>query len=203
MLNKIIPAIEKAFDQILSLDPQKQALLKSLDGHPISINITDYGTCINLIPEKNKIKILNNSNINVSAELTASSLNFLKALFNDMPQMLFYSKEIKLKGSLKTVLAWQRFYIGLSPELSYWLEPYLGKTLTYQLSKPLQWLKSSAKSFIRKSNDELTEFLQEEALLFPPKEAVEDFRHDLLLLGVKLDQLEHKLNQLKEGYSEK
>ncbi|TNF69500.1 MAG: hypothetical protein EP298_03165 [Gammaproteobacteria bacterium] len=198
MINIFIPAVESIINNVIKLDPQSQTLINNLNNESILLNITDWNLKIIIKPFGNSIQLLPyKDDDKPRAELSASFTSFIKACFSDMPQMLFYNKEIKLKGSLKTVLAWNRFYLALAPELSYWLEPYLGKTLTYYLSQPMKWLKTSLTSFKEKSSIELSEFLKEELLLFPPKEQADDFNHDILLISIDADRIEDKLNRIK------
>ncbi|MCF6766575.1 SCP2 sterol-binding domain-containing protein [Thiotrichales bacterium 19S3-7] len=200
MIYTFIPAFEKVINRIIRFDPQSETLINRLNGESILLRITDFNITVIVKALSNEIQLSPYTDGDTfNAELSATLPSFIKAAISDMPQMLFYSKEIKLKGSLKTVLAWNRFYLALAPELSFWLEPYLGKSMTYHLGQPLKWLKSALISLKEKSSTELSEYLKEELLLFPPKEQSEDFSHDILMTSISAERVEHKFNCLIKG----
>lgn len=197
MLNALTMFTEKVTNKILKLDPQAEILLQKLNSESLALYFTDWNLRLVLIPNEKNIQFYQNKDMPADAELSGSSSAFIKALFDDMPQMLFYSKELQLKGTLKTVLAWRKLYLALSPELSYWLEPYLGQTLTYHLSKPMNWLKNTVNQFRKTTTYELREYITEEAKFFPAKEAVNNLNHNILLTGIDAERIQQKLYQLK------
>lgn len=197
MFSVFIPLLESAINRIISLDPEKKSLLKILNNEAITIYLNDWDLKLTFIPTEHGFHIYEDSEIKANATLSGDLISFLKISQSDLPQMSFYSKEIKLSGQLKTVLAYRRFYLALSPELSFWLEPYLGKTFTHFALKPLKQIKSIFKSLTDKTKTDLTEYLQEEKALFPPKEIIDDFYHDILITNIDAERLVLKFEQIK------
>jgi ubiquinone biosynthesis protein UbiJ len=105
-------------------------------------------------------------------------------------------KELTISGDLAAVEAFKKLFSQLDLNLEEQLAPIIGDAFAFKLGKTLQQAANLFKKTTLRMRDNSREFLQEETLIVPPAEMVEDFANDIQKLNRDIDRLTHRVKTL-------
>lgn len=168
IVQQAAPALEKAINMALSLDPGAQKYLKPLEGCVLQIYFTAAKRSIFFTAQDSKVALLNNHD-SPDVTLSGKMIAFVKLAYTDDKQQLFRSKEIELAGDAVRAQQIQRFMANIKLDWEALLAEVVGDVPAHALSTSIRqgigWGKSLSSNFLT----DLEEFIKYELRLLPNK----------------------------------
>lgn len=195
LLNTLAPAVEKAINAALSMDPGSQKKLHPLRGCVLEINIRSTRRSIFFGVKDDKIILMPNDDT-PSVRLEGSLFALIKlASYNDK-KPLFKSKEIVLSGDAVRTEQIQNFIRNINVDWEGVLAEVIGDVPAHFLGSSvrqgLSWSKMLSQSFLR----DVEEFIKYEVRLIPGKALASKQFAAVDKLRLATDQLEARFKSL-------
>lgn len=195
MKDFLLQTAEKLLNGYLSLDPESVKRLLALDKKIISLHAGMTHFQIKILSGR---IYLQDAIEEPHVLIRGTPFSFLHAALLKENRKSFFTDHIIIEGDLE--LGQQ--IIDLFDELEIDWEEYLSKVTgdvaAHQIGnvarKTHDFLKRAQQSFLKQTS----EYVHEEALLFPPREALEDFFQEIDELRMHADRLEQQVARLKE-----
>lgn len=190
-------SLETAINRYLSLDPESHARLFALDGKLITIELLAISYTLPLKIVGGKIVILSESPEKPDVVIRGTPLSLLHmSLSEDRKQ--FFADDVQIEGDLE--LGQQ--IIDLFDEMEIDWEEHTSRVIGDIPAHQFGRFIKEAKAMMQRAKDSLmqniNEYVHEEKLIFPPKEALHDFFNDIDLLRMDADRLEARVMRLKK-----
>ena len=188
--------LESAVNLALKADPEYRSLLQSLHGKSMSIKLSDFPFCLTLIPLESRLTIHLNGDEKASVLIAGMSSDLIALGLSDHPQSVLGERHIDVNGNLHVLMAYQKLLHQLDLDWEGLLARYVGDMPARELCRPARATQKWAKAALSSARLDITEYLQEEARLFPPREAVQDFYEDIISLKNQIERLEKRTDHL-------
>ncbi len=186
--------LETIVNQVLTLDPQKDALLKKLHSQTLTIKITDWNLSLTITPSETHLNFSNEIPEDESDCLIEGNLTgFIKMALASEPQAIIQTGEINQQGNIHVLQNYQALYQALDIDWEYHLAEIIGTTPAHLFLKPFKSIKDWTVDSHQKFKHETDEYLHEEARCFPPAEEINDFYDDIQTLRNDVDRMEAKI----------
>jgi len=194
MLNSLLcQALSLFINPCIALDPEIESLLTNLNGKTLGINIIDWNITLTFCPDKTSLNITSSLD-KADATLTGKLFDLACLGVSNNPQVYLTKGQISLEGSIQILEAYQQFFNALELDWEGFLATFLGDIIAHQLVKTITQFLAVQKKNQQRTLLDITEYLQEEKQLFPPREEVEDFFDDIQDLVDAVDRLERNIN---------
>ena len=195
MLNTMLSqALTLFINPCLSLDPEFVTLLASLKGKTFGVKIEDWNLEFAFIPKKSRIEV-EPSAAKTDILLTGKLFDLACLALSKNPQTLLSTGKVSIDGPLGILEAYQAFFNHLELDWEGFLANFMGDTLAHKIVKSLREFIDLQKKNHQRSLLDITEYVQEEKQLFPPREEVEDFFADISELADDIARLEVRIAQ--------
>ena len=185
--------LQHAINLAIKTNPQLQTSVAELAAKSLSIHITDWQLSATIIPTTTELLLQLNGNGKASVEIHGKLADLMALGMSEQPQSVLIERHIEVNGSLQVLMQYQKAFKQLQFDWEVWLSRLVGPTIAHQVCRPVKasgnWLKATAHS----THLDVIEYLQEEAQLLPPKEAVADFYEDIVTLQNRLDRLAQRI----------
>ncbi len=197
--------IETALNRYLALDPESRQRLLLLEGKVILIVMPLTAALAN----DNAITLtlnIHNGKINVSAShapspdviIKGTPLSLLHMSLNKENRKQFFAEDVVMEGNLELGQQIIDLFDAMEIDWEEHSSRVLGDVSAHQLGRFVK----GVKSFVNKTRESIlqniNEYVHEEALVFPPREALNDFFHDIDALRMDADRLEIRIKNLLE-----
>jgi ubiquinone biosynthesis accessory factor UbiJ len=194
ILNSVLKPAELALNVALSQDPESQATLEQFEQRSITIDIKDLGHTIMVIIENQQLHLHANSEIAADLKITANAIALAK--LGQHPDNLF-SEDIEIHGDVQFAKQLRDLLDGFDFDWEALLAEFTGDTLAYPIAHGLRQATSWAKSTHQSLQQNLAEYLREEARILPDKSQIKDYLTDIDKLRADFDRLEARINRLQ------
>ena len=194
-------ALQKAMNQALALDEGMPDKIKVLHGKALHIIIRPWDAGFVLCFSDSTLLLLEHYDGLADATIQSSPLGLIRlSLLPASKVRSLFNDSISIEGDVALGQQVKQLFDGLEIDWEGHLARFTGDVVAYQIG-----------SFIRKSavfgqqvSDSLrhnvTEYFQEEARVFPPREEVEDFFDDVDALSLRVERLQAAINQRLDAY---
>ncbi len=195
MKNFAATTFENALNYYLHLDPSSSTKLQALDGKILKLCIKPI--TVFFCFEQDKIVI--NQKITedrVTATLEGYPLAFIQLHFaskENAPKL--FKQELSIQGDLQFGQEVRDLFQTLDIDWEEYLSQFTGDIIAYEVNQLFQRSSLFASKLNVSIQQNITEFLQEEAKHLPCKEEIEDFCDDIDHLTLRVDRLEPTLNE--------
>jgi ubiquinone biosynthesis protein UbiJ len=188
-----IKAIEFAMNKTLSMDDTIAEKLRPLNGAIIQWIILPLNQSIWIHCHEKKLT-LSLTETTPNTTIQANPIHLMKlGLFNPSKTRQLFENDIIISGDLDIAEAFQKLFQSMDIDWERHLSRLIGNPLTYYLSEFSKKTVDFAKNQEQSMQANLTEYLQEEIHLFPPREALDDFFNDIFELTLAVERLEAKI----------
>jgi ubiquinone biosynthesis protein UbiJ len=203
-MEKIEKVFEIVINRALKLDPLTPQRLSALANHTLEIHILDLPYHLHFFFSEEKIYIQKQENATTAATadvvLTAHSAVFLNlAITKDIPSAKHQG--LTIEGNIDLIEALQALFMDLHMDWEEPLSRITGDVFAQGLGKMMRGFTSEAKRLGRSFAENLGEYLQEEAKLFPTKIEIETFLSEVDSLYADIERLEAKIHFITENRS--
>lgn len=187
--------LENVIESIVRLDPDTQRRLAGIEGKTIRINVQNPTLSVQLCIVDGSVCIINNNDDPADTTISGT-LTALKSLSHSSDAL--YRRDVLIEGDLGLGQKLREILAGLDPDWQDALSPVLGDALTHRLDRAQQrvnrWLKRTARS----TQQNTSEFLQEEIELVAPASQVQRFCNEVDELRAAADRLEARIRLFEQ-----
>ncbi|MCA0402455.1 MAG: SCP2 sterol-binding domain-containing protein [Proteobacteria bacterium] len=190
-------ALEKAINHALSLDTHTLSKIEKLDGKKLEVIVAPLGINFYICFEGNILKLKDNIDGKVDTSIYSSPLGLIRLSFlpASKARSLFNDK-IRLSGDVELGNEVKRLFDELDIDWEGHLAQFTGDVVAHQLGSFARKTLAFKNHFSHSLRNNLTDYLQEELTLFPPREEINDFFDDIDELSLRVERLQAKMNQL-------
>ena len=189
--------LQKAIQHALSLDESMPTKMQALDGKtleiiisPLQVNffITFLAGNLCLLPsyEGDPDTVIRSSPLGL-IRLSLLPASKVRSLFND---------KIKLSGDVELGQKVKELFDDIDIDWEGHLARFTGDVVAYQVGSFVRQGLSFKRQVKESLRTNITEYLQEESRLFPPREEVADFFNDIDALTLQVDRLTAHVDSL-------
>lgn len=194
-------ALETALNRYLHLDPNAVQRLAVLEGKVIGIVVEDLNLHMYLLPGKDGVQVLGRCEHPADTMLYATPAALWRLARGGDAARMMLRREVRIEGDTQLGQEFRAILERLDIDWEEHLSGLIGDVLAHQLSRGMQagrrWSTATAESL----EQDLSEFLQEEAQLLPAPAQVLSFMDDVDRLRSDVDRLEARLRRLRAHLS--
>lgn len=189
--------LENIVNTAIQLDSDHERILGLTQGKALAISLIDFKIRLVLRPlaDNSRLSLMINQDTPAEAEIAGTMTNLLKLAFSETPQALLASKIVLLKGDVAVLQNYQTFLQSLDLDWEGRLSDLIGPTAAAEIGKRAKQAREFQKRSWASSQQDLSEFLTEEAKLLPSKKEVENFYQELRKLRLDIERLEAQINR--------
>lgn len=204
LLSLTLNPAEKILNQYLKLDPEIPAKLASLHNKTVQIELRDLPLNFYIQINSDRVQLIDTCYVPVDTVIQGTSLALLAMRFSKTQNIneILADYDVSITGDIE--IAQQLKEIFSSVDIDW--EEYLAKIIGDPLAHLMGYKFRGFKNWSHKTKDSLlrdvTEYVQEEASLFPPRSACSDFFNDVDDLRDAVECLAQKIQQLQNDFSE-
>lgn len=193
----LLAAVETAFNRYLALDPENAANLCRLQGKVIEIELRGVWRRLFLLPQTDSVMVLGDYEGDADATISGSPLALMAMHHPGNRSRSLFSGEVEIRGDAGIGQALQRILDDMDIDWEEMLSRYTGDVVAHQLGNLVRgangWLRRSAGVL----EQDVGEYLQEEARSLPPRLEVRDFMDDVDAARSDVDRLEARVKRLE------
>ncbi len=194
--------LQKAINHALALDESMPSKLQALEGKlleiiikPLNVNFFIHftGAQLHLLTEsENQPDTIIQSNPLGLIRLSLLPASKMRSVFND---------DVSISGDIELGQRVKNLFDELEIDWEGHLSRFTGDVIAYQLGSVVRQGLAFKKQIHASMHQNLTEFLQEEIRIFPPREEINDFFNDIDELSLATERLTAHVNQLLKDAS--
>lgn len=185
MISGLLTAtLETIFNRYLRLDPETISKLADLKGSVILIQFPDYKIQFYLLPNQTGVQLLNKYAGTVDTTIKSSPFTLLRQMKNKHFEKISITGDIELGQQVRDLL--QQMNIDWEEQLS----KFTGDVIAHQIGQGVRGVLGWGKKTADNMQQNVTEYLQEEALILPSKKEMNDFLMDVSTLRNDTERLE-------------
>ncbi len=191
-----LQTLQHVLNMALSLDPELPERLTSLDQKVLQLDITGTPLTFNITPCAGELQLSPASAATPDCTIRGSVFALTQlGLAQDFKQTRESLNNISIEGDLELAQDFKKLLAELNIDWEEGLSTIVGDIAANFLGNRVRgaysWTQQSAQSL----QMNITEFLQEEVLLLPPRAALEDFYDDVDTLQLTVERLAARIQQ--------
>jgi ubiquinone biosynthesis protein UbiJ len=189
-------ALQKAINHALRLDPDTPPKLQSLDQKVIEIIISPLNVYFFMRFHNSEIELLDNYQGEPDTVIHSSPLGLIRLSLLPVSNVrsLFHD-QIKITGDTELGQAVKQLFDEIDIDWEGHLAHFTGDVVAHQVGRFVKRGKAFQTRLKSSLKHNVSEYIQEEAKLTPPQEALEDFMNDIDALVLRVERLEAQINQ--------
>ena len=190
-------ALQKAINQGLALDESMPEKLLTLHGRTLKIIITPLNThfFIQFTPEGLVLHEVYEGIVDTTIQSSPIGLIRLSLLPASKVRSIF-NDGIQISGDVELGQQVKQVFDQIDIDWEGHLAQFTGDAIAYQLSSVIRQGLSFGQHFTESMSNNTTNFLQEEARVFPPREEITDFFNDVDELSLDVERLAAHVEKL-------
>lgn len=190
-------ALQKALNQALALDPSMPAKIQALHGKVLDIVIGPLNVHFFIRFEQHEMQLLANYDGHPDTVIHSSPLGLIRlSLLPASKVRSLFNDKIRMSGDIELGQHVKKLVDELDIDWEGHLAHFTGDVVAHQIGSFFRQgitLKNRISSSMQHN---VTEYLQEEKRVFPPREEVNDFFADIDELSLRAERLTAHVNQL-------
>lgn len=195
-----IAAIETAINQYIALDPDAKSALIKFEGKVMVVRGTDLPIRLFLLPQRDGIRVMTQFEGDVDATLSGSMLSLARLGLTRDPEQVraLFGNDLSLEGDSEFGHEFKQFFNQIDIDWEEHLSKLTGDVVAHQVG---EWTRSGCQlsnELNENFSSTVTEYLQEESRLFPPREEVDDFFKAIDRLSQDVERLEARWQRLSQ-----
>lgn len=190
-------ALQKAINQALMLDEATPKKLAALDGKLLEIIISPLNVFFFIQFSESKLKLLATCDKKPDTIIHSSPLGLIRlSLLPASKVRSLFNDKIKISGDILLGEQVKKLFDELDIDWEGHLAHFTGDVVAHQIGNFVQNGKLLKQKLTRSLWQNTSEYLQEEARIFPSSEEISDFFNDIDELSLKTERLAAHINQL-------
>lgn len=192
----ILNLLESSLNQTLKLDPQAKTQLAKFQDKILKLNIEGLPFPIFVILTKEQIFLQETCLKEPDLCLTAPPASFIDLALTQDKTAALRSPYLHIEGDMNFAQALQIWMEAFHLDWAAFLSPIIGPTLSGLFEQASSRLHAFRHTVLERFSENLTEYLQEEKQIFPSRQEVEDFYHEVDELRDRLERVAKKIEAL-------
>lgn len=195
----ILTIFEKILNHYLQLDPATQSRLEKLAGKVVATEFRPLGWSLYFLFTQDGIHLANQYEGSADVTLQGALIDFFR-LSRNSGSAAFMASNMVIKGDLTVANNFKGLFQHLDIDWEEQLSHVTGDIIAHQIGRFMRALSAWARQSSTILGQNLTEYVQEEARLFPPREELQDFfavvdhlRDDVDRLMLRVERLRNAL----------
>lgn len=189
MMTLMAMALEGTVQRYLQLDTATREKLAALSGKIILFNIESWGIKLYAFPCAQGLRLQSAYEGIPDVTLTGSFASFAKRGLNKDDAVTF-PRGIEIEGDVELAQKINRILLDSCVDWEEILSILTNDNIAHYVSNTVQHLKHFKSKVTKNLQENITEYLQEEAQLLPSHQEVEDFFADIYTLKNDVERLE-------------
>lgn len=194
ILTLITASLESAINPLLSLDPEVADEIFLLHGKVLRLDFTDMSLTVYVHIREQSIALTENFEGNPDAVVKGRSSKLLSSYVKGHA----VGQGVEVIGDVEFVETFNKLLQKYNIDFEELLSHIVGDAVAYKVHGGFDSVLAWGKDSVRRMGMDLSEYIQEEAKLAPPREELEDFYADIAILRDDVDRAEAKINRLQK-----
>lgn len=182
--------LQKAFNHYLALDPEALKRFSTLSGKVVQLTLTSLNTSFYLFPNKTGIDIQIHYTGKIDASIKGSIIDLTRIRFADKKTASSLMKKLEITGDTHLAQTFNQILKEIDIDWEEPLSHLTGDIIAHQIGSFVRRTKQYGSHTKQSLQQNITEYLQEEIRLLPPREEIEDFFAQIKRLQHDIDRLE-------------
>ncbi|MGQ3890753.1 ubiquinone biosynthesis accessory factor UbiJ [Legionella sp. CNM-4043-24] len=198
MLKKYsLKALEQALNFALALDEQSPDKINALQGKIVEMIISPLNVNFFIRFEDGQIRLLDSSPIEADTRIHSSPIGLIRLSFLPASQARsLFNDSVRISGNVVLGMKVKQLIDELDIDWEGHLAHFTGDVVAHQIGSLFRQGRAFQQRIRQSVHNNLSNYLQEETRLFPPREEVDDFFHDIDQTAMDVERLEAKINLL-------
>jgi len=191
-------SLETAVDLYLKQDPQALRRCASLEGKIIGLDVTGLGLSLYFLPSSDGIQVLGHYEGDVDTRLTGSPFSLAQLALGSREDTLFKGA-VEIKGDTELGQQFQDLLANTDWDWEEQLSHITGDVIARQIGNVARLSGKFLNDSRNTVEQDVSEYLQEEARLLPTRVEVDSFLEDVDQLRSDLDRLNARIERLLQA----
>lgn len=189
--------LQSILNHYLALDPESASRLLNMQNKSVKIELLDVNLIFQLIFTSDEIQLKTNDFIPANATIRGTPISLMHMAISKDNRKKFFEDDVTIEGDValgqKVIDLFDSLEIDWEEYLSHWI----GDIPAHQTGRVVRHFKNFTQQFRKTITQNMNEYVHEEVNLCPPREALQDFFHDVDNLRMDTDRLEARIAKLQ------
>lgn len=187
---------ESLLSRWLAMDPESAVRMTRLHGKVVHFVLLGISVDCQMIFERDDIKLRWENFLPADLRISATPLRLLQ-LRMSRERRRFFSDDVMVSGDMMLAREVMALFDELEPDWEEWLANKVGDVSAHQMGRFFRKAGGMLREVAGRLSDSLSEYLQEEVGLTPPREAIQDFYEEVDSLRLQVDRLQARIQYLQ------
>jgi ubiquinone biosynthesis accessory factor UbiJ len=190
-------AVESACNGALALDPEVRARLGALNDKVIAVELLGVNLCLYFLPHAHGVQVLSHYDGEPDTLLRGAPLSLLRLALSNAPSDELFAGGAELRGDTATGQAFQDILRALRVDWEELLARVAGDAVAHQAGRAARAAGTQAQQTAQSLEDDVREYLIEEAGLLVNRHEVVSFLDAVDTLRSDTDRVEARVRRLE------
>lgn len=196
-----LKALQKAINHALALDESMPDKIAALHGKVLEIIVSPLGVNFYIAFQHEELQLLHHYDGQPDTIIHSSPLGLIRLSFLPASQARsLFNDKIRMSGDVELGQQVKKLFDELDIDWEGHLAHFTGDVVAHQLGSLFRQGLTFKKQLGDSLRHNLSDYLQEELRLFPPREEIDDFFNDIDKLALDVERLQAHINQLTAHY---
>ena len=193
--------LQKALNSYLALDPESSARLSRLQGKRVAIELLNIDLYFQLYFTETKIELKPKEDIKPDTIIKGTPLSLLHMTLARDDRKRFFAEDVTIEGNIDLGQQVIDLFDAIEIDWEEYASRWMGDVSAHQLGRLVRRVTGFSARVRQTTQQNINEYVHEEINLFPPKESLQDFFHDIDLLRMDVDRLEARIEKIVKEVS--
>jgi ubiquinone biosynthesis protein UbiJ len=196
----IVEKIQTLLNRIVLLDAESKNRLSKLDGKVVTIVLNMLnGIRFQLHFNDHKIELNTSDLKNADTIITGTPLSLLHLSLSPTNRKKFFAEDVSIEGNIELGQQVIALFDELEIDWEEYLSQWVGDVPAHSMGRFAKKIRQFSKNLRETLYQNINEYTHEEIHLFPPREELQDFFHDVDVLRMDVDRLDTRIHHLIES----
>lgn len=194
-----LTVLQKAINHALALDESMPAKIGVLHGKVLEIIISPLNVNFFMRFTKDELLLLANYEGHPDAIIRSSPLGLIRlSVLPASKVRSLFNEKIRISGDVELGQRVKKLFDEIDIDWEGHLAHFTGDVVAYQVGSLFRQGLAFKRQLSESMRHDITEYLQEELRIFPPREEINDFFNEIDDLSLRVERLAAHVNELLE-----
>lgn len=189
--------MKKIINAFLDLDPESKARLKKLEGKTVNIVLLPFQIAFHFTVINQQMEIATGEAEKAETTIRGTPLQLMGVMIDSNNRHQFFADDLVMEGNAELGQQMVSLFDEMEIDWEEIISHFAGDIPAYHLGRTVRGIKSWVKQAGGSLTQNVDEYVHEEAMWFPTREALQDFFNDIDTLRMDVDRIEARIMQLK------